>query len=149
MPTAASLLQDKANDHRGGEVATIEPEATVLDAARKMNERRIGSLAVVDGAGKLIGMFTERDVLTRIVAGEKDAATTRVGDVMTAPVIACPPTARADEMRAIMREKRIRHLPIVEGKALIGLISIGDLNLAEAKTLEATVTYLERYMYMP
>ena len=94
-------------------------------------------------------MFTERDVLTRVVAEKRSATKTRVGEVMTTPVIACPPSARADELRSIMREKRIRHLPIVADGRLVGLISIGDLNMSETRTLEATVSYLEQYMYMP
>jgi len=149
MPTAEMLLQDKRDEGKSAELATVHPEASVLEAARLMNERRIGSLAVVDGEGMLIGMFTERDVLTRIVAEEKAPADTRVGDVMTKPVMACPPSATCDQMRAIMRGKRIRHLPIIDDGHLLGMISIGDLNQADTKTLEETVLYLERYMYLP
>lgn len=149
MPTAEKLLHDKRADGQHTGLATVHPEQTVLEAARLMNERRIGSLAVVDGDGMLIGMFTERDVMTRVVAEEKLPADTRVGDVMTRPVMACPPSATCDEMRSIMREKRIRHLPIIDDGRLLGMISIGDLNQADTKTLEETVMYLERYMYLP
>jgi len=149
MPTAAKLLEMKAAEGGDIEVASIEPEASVLDAARLMNDRHIGSLAVVDGEGTLIGMFTERDVLMRVVAESRDPGETLVGEVMTAPVLACPPTTRCEELRALMRQKRIRHLPVVEEGRLLGMSSIGDLTHAETRTLEETVTYLERYIYVP
>ncbi|MEC9372301.1 MAG: CBS domain-containing protein [Planctomycetota bacterium] len=125
----------------------MKPDASVLEAARVMNEHHIGSLAVVDAQKQLVGIITERDVLTRVVAPERRPGETKVSEVMTHPVLCCGPETPLDEVRALMREKRIRHLPVVEEGSLVGMISIGDLNTAEAKVMTETIRYLERYMY--
>ena len=146
MPRATDLLNEKSR-LGAGDVATIDPLATVIDAARLMNERRIGALVVLDHENRLVGMFTERDVMVRVVAEERNPRETRVGDVMTKQVIACRPDTPSDDLRALMREKRIRHVPIVEDGAVIGMVSIGDLNIADVKVMTETISYLEQYMY--
>jgi len=138
MPTLSS------GDENG--IASVSPETTVFDAAKRMNESRVGSLVVTDENGGLLGIFTERDVLRRVVADSKDPRATLVGDVMTSRVHTAPPETPLADLRTLMRERRIRHVPIVEDGKLVGMISIGDLNAAEAKTLVETITYLERYM---
>lgn len=141
MPTVADLLKSK-----GSQVFTIDADASVLDAAREMNQRRIGALVVTsDGGRRLAGIFTERDILTRIVAGEKDPKATRMRDVMTADPIVCSPNTDLDQLRAVIREKRIRHIPVVESGQLRGLVSIGDLNQSEVRVLAETIQYLEQY----
>lgn len=146
MPRATDLLNEKSR-LGAGDVATIDPLATVIDAARLMNERRIGALVVLDHEDRLVGMFTERDVLVRVVAEERNPRETRVGDVMTKQVIACRSDTPSDDLRALMREKRIRHVPVVEDGRVIGMISIGDLNTADVKVMAETINYLEQYMY--
>jgi CBS domain-containing protein len=155
VPTVADILRAKASEGRG-EVATIGPDATVLDAARIMNQRRIGSLVVTEdgsahpvpgGNGAVIGMITERDLLTRVVAAELDPSSTPVGRVMTSPVISCTMRTLSDELRAVMRERHIRHVPVVDETGLRGMVSIGDLNNADAGMMEETIRYLETYMY--
>jgi len=146
MPRACDLIARKSA-HDAADLAYARPLTTVIDAAREMNERRVGALAVLDDDGRLVGMFTERDVLTRVVAAGRDPAVTRVGDVMTSPVIACEPSTRLDDLRAVMREKRIRHVPIVDEGRVLGMVSIGDLNTAEARVMTETISYLEQYMY--
>ncbi|RMD63752.1 MAG: CBS domain-containing protein [Planctomycetota bacterium] len=148
MPTAADALARKA--HRAthpDDLVVVSPDATVLEAAKVMNARRIGALPVVNAQGTLVGMFTERDVLTRVVAVEKPPQQTLVRDVMTTPVFACPPQTPLTEVRQVMREKRIRHVPIVDDGRLLGLLSIGDLNAEDARQMTQTITYLEQYMY--
>ncbi|MCB9837756.1 MAG: CBS domain-containing protein [Phycisphaeraceae bacterium] len=149
MPKVSDLLAArKRGDLPGGDapVAAVAPETTVFEAARRMNEAHVGSLVVLDGNGGLLGIFTERDVLRRVVADSRDPERTPVGDVMTRSVHTAPPETPLDDLRTLMREKRIRHVPIVQDGKLVGMVSIGDLNAAEARTLVETITYLERYM---
>ncbi len=148
MPKASTVLSDKGKSGRG-EVLRVSPEASVLDAARLMNQHRVGSLVALDAQGRLAGILTERDVLTRVVAEARSPQKTLVKDVMTTPVVCCEPGTPLEELRAIMREKRIRHVPVVEGGAVVGMVSIGDLNAVEQKVMIETISYLENYMYSP
>jgi CBS domain-containing protein len=142
MPTVREILARK-----GSHVFTIGPEATVLAAALLMNEHKIGSLVVID-AGRVIGMFTERDVLQRVVGEHRDPATTLVGDAMTTEVVCCTPETTIDEARGAMKNRRVRHLPMVDADhRLQGLISIGDLNAYEASNQELTIYLLQEYLY--
>lgn len=141
MPTVQSVL-----DHKGRDVATIPADATVLDAARLMNERHIGALVVTE-ADRVVGVFTERDILTRVVGAECDPATTFVSDVMTTPVAVCSPETTRDECRNVMRSRRIRHLPVVASDRLVGIVSIGDLLVEESSDQEQTIRYLYEYMH--
>ena len=141
MSNVGNLLKSK-----GRQVVTVEPEASVLHAARLMNTHRIGSVVVVED-GRPIGMFTERDVLTRVVAAERSPAATRVKDVMTQRVLTCTPDTSLDAVRHTIRAERVRHIPVVEEGKLCGMVSIGDLNTAEVKVLCETIQYLEQYAY--
>jgi len=132
-------------DRKGGEVFTVDPGASVLEAARLMNRHHIGSLVVVVD-GKLAGIFTERDVMRRVVAKQRDAEKTEVRDVMTYPVACAAPHTAYSELCTVMREKKIRHLPVVDGNRVIGMISIGDLNRADHEQQERTIRYLEQFM---
>ena len=140
MATAEQLVAVK-----GETIASLPSTATVLEAARLMNDRHIGSVLVID-KNKLVGIFTERDVLRRIVAEERSASTTALKDVMTRQVACGALHTTLDEIRKVMREKRIRHLPVLDGRTVVGMISIGDLNKAEHDGQEETIRYLEQYM---
>ena len=142
MTTARDLLAQK----KSGGVITISPDATVKDAARLMHDHRIGSLVVADGE-VLRGIFTERDVLWRVVAEGRDAATTVVKDVMTVDVIVVRPDREVDEIEAILREHRIRHVPVAGDHGLLGVLSIGDLNAFRADADHQKVEYLTEYIY--
>jgi len=145
MGTVRDLVEPRRAEGAG--VVTIGPDASVFDAARLMNEHRIGALVVIDGKGAVIGIFTERDVLQRVVAAGRSPQSTRIKEVMTEDVIVCQPETRCDDVRTLMKSKRIRHVPIVaDGGELIGMVSIGDLNMAEVKDLSDTVGYLSEYM---
>ena len=124
----------------------MPPDATVKDAARLMHDRRIGALVVAEGE-TLRGIFTERDVLWRVVAQGLDAAATRVRDVMTAEVIVVRPDRDVDEIETIMRDHRIRHLPVAGDHGLVGMLSIGDLNAFRADADHQKVEYLTEYIY--
>ncbi len=142
MPRAEDLLRTK-NDRS---VVWIAPDATALEASRRMSDRRVGSLAVIGAGGELVGILTERDILNRVVAQSRDPGQTRVEDIMTRDVICCDRETRCCEIKALMRDQRIRHVPVVETKRVVGMISIGDLNAAEAEEMVQTIQYLEQYV---
>lgn len=132
---------------KGSRVLTIGPESSVLDAARVMNEHKIGALIVLDGE-RVRGIFTERDVLRRVVAEQKCPAETTVGQVMTDKVVTCRPEIEVDQARNIFMERRIRHLPVLDDDhKLVGMISIGDLNAWELNGQECKIAALEEYLY--
>jgi CBS domain-containing protein len=124
---------------------SVEEHASILDAAQIMNDHRIGSVVVMRD-GRISGILTERDILTRVVARSLDPQTTRVSQVMTREVLTARPTTRLNEARSVMRDKRIRHLPVVQGEQVLGMISIGDLNQAEHGVLVETIQSLEVYI---
>jgi CBS domain-containing protein len=141
---------------KGPRVYSIHPSTTILDATRLMNRHKIGSLVVTEGpmhtednqCAHVVGMFTERDVLTRVVAQQRDPAATFVGEVMTSEIAFCRPDDDLDVVAAMMRERRIRHMPVCDGEGeLLGLISIGDLNAWRAQGQEVEITYLHEYIY--
>ncbi len=141
MPSVQSILNSK-----GSRVVSVAESASVLDAARRMNENRIGAL-VVTQADKVVGIFTERDILNRVVAAQRDPESTIVASVMTSPVMVCAPETTRDECRAVMREKRIRHLPVVRDGELVGMVSIGDMYESVEADQESTIQYLYEYMH--
>lgn len=143
MATVNELLREKA----GRPVLTIEQGETVLSATQRMNEHSVGALLVTN-AGRLCGIFTERDVLRRIVAARRNPAETRVGDVMTTNMACCSPETSVDDARSIFKTHRIRHLPVVGGDGgLVGIISIGDLNAHLAHDREVTLHFLNEYLH--
>jgi CBS domain-containing protein len=142
MSTVRDILAVK-----GSHVLSIGKEATVLDAALLMNEHKVGALVVSD-AGRVIGMFTERDVLRRVVGERRDPVTTLVHQVMTTEVVCCTPETSLDEARGAMKTRRIRHLPVCDGDGCLGgLISIGDLNAHLASDQEHTIYLMQEYLY--
>jgi CBS domain-containing protein len=133
-------------ERKGLHVLTIGPSSSVLQAALLMNEHRVGSLVVVDDE-RVVGIFTERDVLRRVVAERRDPEVTRVGEVMTTAVVCCSPETTVDEARGVMRDRRIRHLPMADADGrLLGMISIGDLNAQLQAAQEQTVFLLTEYI---
>jgi CBS domain-containing protein len=141
VETARNILERK-----GGDVAAVAGTASVLEAAKMMNDRRIGAVVVVDGQ-QVVGIFTERDVLNRVVAERRDAATTRVQEVMTAPVACCRLSTPLSELRSVMTEKHLRHLPVVEDGKLVGMISSGDVLASQVTLQQTTIEYLNAYLY--
>jgi CBS domain-containing protein len=142
MPTVHELLSEKH-----ASVQTVHPAMTVLDATRLMNQHKIGSVVVMEGT-RVAGMFTERDVLTRVVAQELPPAQISVGQLMTRDVYCCRPTDDMEEVSRMMRDHRIRHVPVVnESGQLLGLISIGDINACHASSQEAHISFLNEFVY--
>ena len=142
MATVRDILRRKGNH-----IESIGPVATVFEAALAMNEKRIGSLLVLD-QGRLVGIITERDILQRVVAQRRDAAETLVEEVMTTEVACCQSDTSLDEARGVMKNRRIRHLPVLDAEErLLALISIGDLNAYETTAHEQTIHLLHEYIY--
>ena len=141
MATVQTILARK-----GGQVVSAGAADSVLTAAILMNERGIGGLVVLE-ANRVAGMFTERDILRRVVAMKRDPATTPVREVMTSPVAFCRRETTLEECRAVMSEKRIRHLPVVDEQGVCGIVTIGDLMAQEVSEHEATIQYLHEYIF--
>lgn len=140
MPCVEDLLARK-----GRTVHTVEREARVADAIVAMVERRVGSL-VVTAAGQVAGIFTERDVLMRVAMPGRDARATRVEEVMTPDPVCVEADCTLDDCMAIMTRQRIRHLPVLAGGRLAGLVSIGDLVKLASLEREVEVRRLTDYI---
>lgn len=134
--------------HKGAQVITAPSELPVLQAARLMNQHRIGCLVIVDPVSprRIMGILTERDIMIRLVAAHKDPATTLIRDIMTTRVHCCQMCTSINELRELMQSQRIRHVPVRDEDGLCGLVSIGDLNAAEADGLTATIVAMEEYI---
>lgn len=111
---------------KSDEVVTIAPEASVAAAVHLMNEKNIGAVAVVEEE-TLVGIFTERDVLRRVIDGNRDPDTTRLYEVMTRQLVFVRPSTTVEEALVIVKAKNCRHLPVMEGERLVGMLSIRDL----------------------
>jgi CBS domain-containing protein len=133
---------------KGEEVYTVGPEATVIDAVHVMNGHHVGSVLVLQ-AGHPVGIFSERDVLVRVVAAHRDPRQTRVRDVMTTRLYTASPEDTLLDVMQLMTERRCRHVPVVEGDRLLGLVSIGDLTKATQKNLRHQVRELSSYINGP
>jgi CBS domain-containing protein len=107
-------------------VHSVRPEISVSECVRKMNEHRIGAMLVMEGE-QLVGIFTERDSLTRVVGDGLDPTTTTVAEVMTKDPLCVPPQITLDEAMKIITQQRFRHLPVVENGKVLGIVSSGDL----------------------
>lgn len=140
MGTIANVLASK-----GSEVHTIAADATVYDAVVRMVERNAGSLLVLDG-DRIAGIVSERDYLRQIVVKGRTSKTTRVAEIMTSPIVYVGPAETVEEALAIMSDRRIRHLPVVDQGRLIGLVSIGDLVKQVAKDRKFHIQYLTDYI---
>jgi CBS domain-containing protein len=132
---------------KGTNIVSVAPTATVLEAARLMNDRSVGGLLVVDDAGTLLGIFTERDILRRVVAAGLPPETTKVSDVFTRDVVTTTPETSVDECGAIMSSRRVRHLPVVDAKGLHGVVTIGDLLAHRVSEHETTIQHLNSYVF--
>jgi CBS domain-containing protein len=125
--TQTPLSEVLAGKARGAATLSIAPDVTVAAAAELLIRNQVGSVLVLD-QGRLVGIFTERDVLRRVVGERRDPATTRVSDVMTRDLVVMRPSASVVDAMRVISEKRIRHIPVVEGGAVVGVVSQGDLN---------------------
>ena len=140
MGRVADLIRAKGRD-----VYTIESGASVFDAVKRMVDRNAGSLLVVDG-GEIRGIITERDYLREIVLKGRTSKTTEVRTIMTSKLVCVGPNDSIEDCMAIMTEKRIRHLPVLEDGRLAGLVSIGDVVKQLSRDQKAHIRYLTDYI---
>ena len=132
---------------KGTDVVSIQPTASVLEAARLMNDRGVGGVVVVDEANALLGIFTERDILRRVVAVGLPPETTKVADVFTRDIVTCTPDMNVEEIGSIMSTRRVRHLPVVDARGLHGVVTIGDLLAHRLSDQETTIQHLNSYVF--
>jgi CBS domain-containing protein len=133
---------------KGEDVYSVGPLATVIDAVNTMNDHHVGSVLVCEG-GDPVGVFSERDVLVRVVAAHRDPRQTLVRDVMTTRLYTASPDDTLLEVMRLMTDRRCRHVPVMEGERLIGLVSIGDLTKATQYNLRQEVRELSSYIGGP
>ena len=142
MATVNQMLNSK-----GRQVYTLPPDATVFDALRLMADREIGAVVVVQG-DDIAGIFSERDYARKIVLLGKTSRETSVADIMTTDVICVQPAQTAEKCLAVMTDKRIRHLPVLDNDGrLAGLISIGDVVKAIIAEQKVMIDHLEDYIH--
>jgi len=141
MNTPISALLDR----KGRQVFSVPPTFTVAEAVAEMNRNRVGSVLVLDGP-RLVGIFTERDVLRRVVGAGLDPKRALVAEVMTAEVLSITPELTIEEAMKIFTEKRCRHLPVVVDGRLGGTISIGDVTRWMADHHRAEAEHLKNYI---
>jgi CBS domain-containing protein len=132
-------------DRKGRNVVTVDPDRSVLEAMAVLVEHNIGSVVVTSGS-EILGILTERDVLRMGAAAPDSLATTTVGDAMTAELVVGVAEDAVQYAAGIMTENRIRHLPIVDGEGLVGVVSIGDVVNAMKQQMEVENRYLRSYI---
>ncbi len=131
--------------HKGGAVWSIAPEATVYEAIKLMADKNIGSLLVMSG-GKLVGIFTERDYTRKIALQGKTSRETKVWEIIPKNVISVTPEDSVEDCMRLMTDNRVRHLPVVSGDQVMGIISIGDLVNWIISTQNAAIEQMEQYI---
>ncbi len=133
---------------KGSEVVRVAPEATVLDAVQVMNDHHVGAVLVMD-RGRPVGIFSERDVLVRVVAAQRDPRQTFVREVMTTGIHTAGPDDSILDVMRLMTERRCRHIPVMKRELLVGMVSIGDLTKAIERNLRHEVHELASYIESP
>jgi CBS domain-containing protein len=141
MTTVAQILGTKADQT----VCTIAPTASVYEAVRLMADRNIGALVVVE-RGQVVGIVSERDYARKIVLMARASKDTPLSEIMSSPVMYVQPDQTSEECMALMTENRLRHLPVMDGGRLIGLVSIGDLVKATIAEQRFIIDQLEHYI---
>ena len=138
-------LQHILNDKKHKEVISIAPNRPVFDALVILAEYKIGALAVVEN-DKLVGIFSERDYAREVILQGRSSKTTQIHEVMTAKVISGKPDDMVDKSMSLMSEKNIRHLPVMDGENLIGMLSLGDLVKETIAYQQRLIAELESYI---
>lgn len=141
MKTVGQLLEAKSL-----KLVSIGPDNRVFDALKLMAEKEIGALVVVD-SGKVVGILSERDYARKVILQGKSSHDIPVREIMTDKVLSVRPNQTVEECMALMTDKRIRHLPVMDGARLIGVVSIGDLVKEMIADREETIKQLESYIH--
>ena len=140
MKSVSDILSSK-----GREVWSVTPDSTVFDSLKLMAEKEVGALLVMDG-DRLVGIVTERDYARKVILEGKSSKNSSVAEVMTKRVLCVGPERTVDECMALMTDKRARHLPVVDHKQVIGVVSIGDLVKAMISEQQVLIDQLQHYI---
>jgi len=132
-------------DRKGRGVWSVSPDDTVFEALQAMSQRRVGALMVTEN-GKLVGVISERDYARKVVLAGKNSRETAVGDIMTSKVYYVSPDHHIEECMALMTNKSVRHLPVMDGDRLEGVVSIGDVVKAVISHQEFIIEQLEHFI---
>jgi len=141
MATVSQLLK-----HKGRLIYSVPPEAPVLDAVKEMAERGVGALLVMKN-DKLLGVISERDYARKVILKGRSSSETPVSQIMSFPVLTVRADQSVSECMRIVTENRVRHLPVVEGERVVGVLSIGDLVRAVLEEQQQTIAQLEQYIH--
>jgi CBS domain-containing protein len=142
MATVAKILEEKGNNF-----IRIDGSATVIEAVQAMVDANVGAILVTaDDVNDVQGIFTERDYLRRVAVQGLGERETSVREVMTTPVVVITPETEVEEAMALMTDRRIRHVPVVEAETLVGMISIGDLVRKQSEQQSFQIRYLTEYI---
>lgn len=141
MQTVHNLLQ-----YKGDHVITVPPECTVFDALKLMNDHNIGAVVVTGTNGTMLGILTERDYARKVVLAGRSSKETLARDIMTREVVYVKPAHTIEQAMAVMTDHRCRHLPVLDGKELVGLISIGDVVRGIIHDKEFVIEQLKHYI---
>jgi len=141
MKTVAQMLELKPTG-----VISISPEATVLDALKLLAEKDVGAVLVMEGT-RLVGVFSERDYARKVSLKGKASGETPVSEIMTQPVVCVTPKQTNEECMALMTEKRVRHLPVIDKGRVLGVLSIGDLVKDAISEQQFIISQLEHYIH--
>jgi CBS domain-containing protein len=133
-------------DRKGGAIFSVEPEAPVLEAIREMAAHHVGALLVMQGS-KLAGIVSERDYARKVILKGRSSADTPVRDIMSSPVLTVSLDDTVQRCMELMTERRVRHLPVVEGGTVVGMVSIGDLVKAVIAEQQQQIEQLESYIH--
>ncbi len=140
MKNISNLIQGRA-----GEIWSVSPDDCVYDAVKLLVDKNIGALLVMR-QDKLVGVVSERDCARKVLLGDKSAQETRISEIMSPRVVCAKPDHTVDECMALMTEKRIRHLPVIEGEKIISMISLGDLVKSVISEQQHIIDQLEHYI---
>lgn len=141
MKTVAQMLELKSTG-----VISISPEATVLDALKLLAEKDVGAVLVMDGT-RLVGIFSERDYARKVSLKGKAPSDTPVSEIMTGPVVCVTPKQTNEDCMALMTDKRVRHLPVIDKERVLGVLSIGDLVKDVISEQQFIISQLEHYIH--
>ena len=140
MTSVENLLKIKGN-----ETWSIAPQATVYEALQKMSDKDAGAMLVIDD-GNLVGIFTERDYARKLILKGRFSRDTAVSELMTQEVLYVEPQNSIEDCMVLMTNKRVRHLPVLDDKQLIGIVTIGDVVKQIISDQESTIRHLEKYI---